>query len=131
VAKCSIFPADHVWNTPVQELPVNPSSAEYVAAIGPDSPLHPDFGSGLWEGRSGSRSCSSPAPDSRAGRIRVCGRVTRDRIIPPDAPIEGGSEDGDRHILMVDPAVCRLYELYSAYPQADGSGGLDRAPCST
>jgi hypothetical protein len=42
--------------------------------------------------------------------------------IPPDAPIEGGSDcDGDRHILIVDRDNCRLYEIYSAYPETDGS----------
>ena len=42
--------------------------------------------------------------------------------IPPNAPIEGGrSSGGDRHVLLVDRSRCRLYELYSAYPQDGGS----------
>jgi hypothetical protein len=42
--------------------------------------------------------------------------------IPPGAPIEGGSQsDGDRHVLVVEKDNCVLYELYSAYPQANGS----------
>ena len=42
--------------------------------------------------------------------------------IPPDAPIEGGpSSTGDRHVLVVDRDACRLWELYSAYPQNGGS----------
>jgi hypothetical protein len=42
--------------------------------------------------------------------------------VPPNPPIEGGpSSAGDRHILMVEPAECRLYELYSAYPNANGT----------
>jgi hypothetical protein len=42
--------------------------------------------------------------------------------IPLDAPIEGGPQsDGDRHILVIDRDNCILYELYSAYPQANGT----------
>jgi uncharacterized protein (TIGR03437 family) len=42
--------------------------------------------------------------------------------VPPNAPIEGGSSSsGDRHVLVVDHDNCVLYELYSAYPQSDGS----------
>jgi hypothetical protein len=38
-------------------------------------------------------------------------------------PIEGGPDaTGDRHALMVDPATCKLYELYDAhYHAGDGS----------
>ncbi len=42
--------------------------------------------------------------------------------IPPNAPIEGGAgSSGDRHVLVVDGGNCILYELFSAYPQPDGS----------
>src|SRR6202522_374108 len=41
---CEIFPPDNVWNTPIASLPVDPRSAQYIAAIGPGDPLHPDFG---------------------------------------------------------------------------------------
>ena len=42
--------------------------------------------------------------------------------IPPGAPIEGGSgSSGDRHVLVVQSGACKLYELYSAFPNADGS----------
>jgi hypothetical protein len=42
--------------------------------------------------------------------------------IPPDALIEGGPQStGDRHVLIVDKDSCMLHELYSAYPQANGT----------
>src|SRR5579871_2495695 len=47
---CSIFPADNIWNTPVDKLPVSPNSATYVNTIGASSPMHADFGSGLYNG---------------------------------------------------------------------------------
>ena len=41
--------------------------------------------------------------------------------IPPRVPVEGGrGGDGDRHVILVDRSRCRLYELFSAYPQDGG-----------
>ena len=42
--------------------------------------------------------------------------------IPRRVPIEGGrSSDGDRHVIVVDRARCRLYELFDAHPLAGGA----------
>jgi hypothetical protein len=42
--------------------------------------------------------------------------------IPSNAPIEGGaSSTGDRHVIVVQPSSGKLYELYDAHPNADGS----------
>jgi hypothetical protein len=42
--------------------------------------------------------------------------------VPKNAPVEGGrSSDGDRHVIMVDRAACKLYELYAAYPNNGGT----------
>ena len=42
--------------------------------------------------------------------------------VPANAPVEGGSSStGDRHVLLVDRDACRLWELYSAYPQSGGA----------
>jgi len=43
--------------------------------------------------------------------------------VPANAPIEGDPNpgSGDRHVLVLDNANCWLYELYSSYPNADGS----------
>ena len=50
IGGCFVFPADNIWNTPVDGMPVDPNSAAYVATIGSGKPLHPDFGSGLYQG---------------------------------------------------------------------------------
>src|SRR4051794_17424959 len=39
-----VFPADNAWNQDVSAAPVDPSSTAILARIGPDKPLHPDFG---------------------------------------------------------------------------------------
>ncbi|MDD5565046.1 MAG: hypothetical protein PHQ91_15140, partial [Thermoanaerobaculaceae bacterium] len=125
IAGCPIFPADNVWNARVDLLPVDPRSADYIATIGPDTGLHPDFGSGTWDGGP----IGIPYAVVPGGQPPVS--VTFDYAdesdpgpypVPADAPIEGGpASSGDRHVLLVDAGSCTLYELYAAYPQADGS----------
>ena len=42
--------------------------------------------------------------------------------IPRRVPIEGGrGSDGDRHVIVVDRARCRLYELFDAHPLDGGA----------
>ncbi|MGH8526965.1 MAG: hypothetical protein ACREXY_23000, partial [Gammaproteobacteria bacterium] len=42
---CTVFPADSIWNTRVDSLPVHPESATWVASMRAGSTnLHPDFG---------------------------------------------------------------------------------------
>ena len=50
IADCDVFPADNIWNTPIDDLPVDANSAAYIQTIGPARGLHPDFGAGLWDG---------------------------------------------------------------------------------
>lgn len=129
---CSIFPADNIWNTPVDKLPVSPNSATYVNTIGASSPMHADFGSGLYNGAPiGIPWITVPGTQPKYN-------VTFDYAdesdpgpyaIPLSAPIEGGSAStGDRHAIAIDTNNCILYELYSAYPQASswqaGSGAI-------
>jgi hypothetical protein len=45
---CQVLPANNIWNTPVDRLPVDPHSSAYISTIGANSAVHPDFGSGLW-----------------------------------------------------------------------------------
>ncbi len=119
-----LFPTDNPWNTPVDTLPVDPDSAAYLGSMGLDTGLHADFGT-VWDG----------APN---GIPYVCVSGTQAKVpvtfdyadesdpgpypIPADAPVEGGaSSDGDRHVLVLDVDHQMLYELYDAWPQADGS----------
>ena len=50
ISGCPIFPADNVWNAPVDTLPVDPNSSAYISTIGASTGVHPDFGAGLWDG---------------------------------------------------------------------------------
>ena len=132
VGNCLLFPADNIWNTPVDQLPVSASSSAWVGTIGTAKALHADFGSGLYDG----------GPIG-IPYIIVLGTQTKypstftytsesdpgPYAIPLNAPIEGGSQStGDRHALSIDSDNCILYELYAAYPQPAswiaGSGAI-------
>jgi len=125
VSACGLFPEDHIWNVPVTGLPVDPDSDAYVRSIGDEIGMHPDFGSGLWEG--GPIGIPYTEVDGATPRAQVTFDYADESDpgpypIPPQPPIEGGpGSDGDRHILLWDRGGCRLHELYAAYPQSDGS----------
>jgi hypothetical protein len=121
-----LLPADNPWNTPVDSLPLDANSADYIAHMNPTTGLHPDFGT-VWEG-------------ARIGIPYVVVPGTQPKVpisfyypdesdpgpypIPPDAPVEGAGgpyADGDRHMLVLDADNKRLYEVYDAHKQADGS----------
>lgn len=119
LAGCPIFPADNVWNTPVDKLPRDPRTAEYVASIGAEKPVHPDFG-GIY----GIPFMVIPPATPRVKTTFEYREESDagDYPVPRDAPVEGGGgPTGDRHVLLIDPARCLLYELFGAQRQADGS----------
>jgi hypothetical protein len=45
IAGCPVFPADNIWNVPIDKLPVDPPSKVYINTIGANLPLHADFAS--------------------------------------------------------------------------------------
>ena len=47
IERCPVFPADNVWNTPIDKLPKDVRSDAYIASIGPQSKMHPDFSANL------------------------------------------------------------------------------------
>lgn len=120
------FPSSSLWNTNIANAPVDPNSDAIINFIGSSTPLHPDFGSGLYDGQTigipyivvpgnqplvninytayGDESDPGPMP------------------IPFNAPIEGypNPGNGDRHVLVIDKGNCWLYELYSSYLQNPG-----------
>jgi hypothetical protein len=123
--KCRIFPANNHWNLRVDKLPVLPNSDAMVRGIGADDTLHPDFGSGLYEGRPIGIPYTTVSKSQKRVNVSFEYDDESDRgpyPIPRNAPIEGGaSSDGDRHVIVVDRDRCRLYELFAAYPQNGGA----------
>jgi hypothetical protein len=104
---------------------VHPQSAAWIASIGATAGLKADFGAGLWNG--GPIGIPYTTVPGAQARVPVSFTYAGESDpgpypIPADAPIEGGSSStGDRHVLVVDRDACRLWELYSAYPQNGGT----------
>jgi hypothetical protein len=113
-----VFPDDNPWNADVSALPVDPSSATLIASCGAQN-LHPDFGSvyGIPYVLAGAATPRRPvsfdyADESDAGPYPI----------PDGAPIEkGASSTGDRHVIVVDTAAWKLYELFDAHPLNGGT----------
>src|ERR1700687_717400 len=120
------FPIDNLWNQNIAGASVDPNSDAIIGFIGTTTPLHPDFGAGLYAGQTigipyivvsgsplvkinftayGSESDPGPMP------------------VPTNAPIEGYPHpgNGDRHVLVLDRDNCWLYELYGSYLLKNGN----------
>jgi hypothetical protein len=132
LGSCLVFPSsgappgapsaadESAWSQDVSAAPLDPRSRGYIAYIGAHGGdfLHPDFGSpraygfpytvvGRKQKRTKVR-FTAYGKESTHGPYRV----------PFEALVEGGQRsDGDRHVLTVDRARCRLYELYRAFPR--------------
>ena len=139
IGGCPTLPADNIWNVPVDNLPLDTNSSAYVNAMGASSKAHADFGQGVWP----------PGSDSPIGIPFVVVPSNQPPVainyqaygdesdpgpfpIPSNAPIEGGpNSDGDRHVLVVRQGECKLYELYRAFPQSNGSWDADSGAAYT
>jgi hypothetical protein len=141
LAPCTVFPAppaslsprapslatEAAWNQDVSKAPRDPRSRAYIAYINAhgDTHLHPDFGSprayGIPYAVVGPDQPRLPIHYTAYGEESDPGPFP----VPAKAPVEGGAgSDGDRHVLVVDRAACKLYELYRAFPRG-GKRGWD------
>jgi hypothetical protein len=121
---CQIFPANNPWNQRVDRLPVARNSGALIASIGLGAPVHPDFGSGVYAGGPIGIPITIATKHTRRVPVSFNYGSESDRgpyPIPRNAQIEGGpNAGGDRHVIVVDRANCKDYELFSAYPKAGG-----------
>jgi hypothetical protein len=121
---CPIFPATSAWNERVDSLPVAANSAQLIQSMGLSTGLHPDFGSGLWDG--GPIGIPFDVVSKKTPRFHVRFEYADESDkgpypIPKTVHIEGGrSSTGDRHALLLDKDSCRLYELFALYPKGSG-----------
>ena len=126
------FPDDNLWNKDISQSPVDAHSDRYIASIGTDAPLHPDFGPPYHGEPNGIPYVVVPGKQKR---VPVTFRYASDSDpgpypIPADAPIEGGpnAKEGDRHVLIIDRDNWMLYELFAAERKGNqwhaGSGAI-------
>jgi hypothetical protein len=122
--RCTIFPASNAWNQRVDTLPVAANSAQMIQSIGIGTGLHPDFGSGLYDGQPIGIPFDVVAKKTPRSRVTFDYADESDRKpypIPKAVHIEGGRRSsGDRHALLIDKDACRLYELFALYPTTAG-----------
>ena len=123
---CQIFPADNYWHADIRGLPVDPHSAQWLAAMGASTrKLHPDFGPSY-----GAQSApyGIPITVATAGHPRVPVKFDysdeSDQLGYPlgaDTAIEGGpTADGDRHAIVVTADTCELFETYDTHSTSSG-----------
>jgi hypothetical protein len=122
IGGCPVLPADNIWNTPVDTLPVLANSATMVTTIGASRGFHADFGAGMWDGGP----IGIPFVTVTGAQTKYPASFLYDDesdpgpyAVPLNAPIEGGpNATGDRHAIAIDTTNCILYELYRAFPGA-------------
>jgi hypothetical protein len=116
-----------LWSTNIANEPVDPNSANIIGYIGVSKTLHPDFGSGLYDGQSMGIpyqivSASQPLVNVVLGAY--AGQSDPGPMpIPANALIEGypAPANGDAHVLVLDKDNCFLYELYNSQYEKGGS----------
>lgn len=127
LAGLQVFPKDNPWNEDISARPVLKNSKEMIAGIGAGKPLAYNLDMAF---------ILAPANQPRVPvKIRLYPGESDPGPYPvPDgSPIEGwpldgrsldaaqaGTEDADRHLIVVDPAHCKLYEFYQG--RKTGSG---------
>jgi len=121
------FPASNAWNQDISAAAVDPNSDSYINFIGTTVPLHPDFGSGEYQGSFIGIPYS--IVDSSQAPVNILFNAYGDESdpgpmpIPANANIEGypNPGTGDRHVLVLDNNNCWLYELYGSSVNTDGT----------
>jgi hypothetical protein len=126
------FASDNLWNQDVSASPVDPNSTAIINFIGPTIGLHPDFGSGEYQGSN----IGIPYVVVAGTQAPVTVNFTAygdesdpgPMPIPGNAPIEGDpNPGGDRHVLVLDNSNCFLYELFNSVANSNGSWSADSA----
>jgi hypothetical protein len=127
LASLQVFPPDNPWNEDISKLPVLKNSAEIIATIGPEKSLayNLDMSFILVPGdqpKVEAKIVSYP-DESDPGPYPI----------PDNAPIENwpldgrtleaaqaGTENADRHLIVVDPVNRMLYEFYQGRKTSAG-----------
>src|SRR5690349_12398188 len=103
ISNCPSFPANNIWNTRVDSLPVHPSSGAWVSTIGLAAGLRIDDTMPI--------NLANAPPKVTVGNITTPKSDPNPYAIPAGAIVEPGA---DRHLVVVDTSACILYELYDA-----------------
>lgn len=137
---CPIFPANHIFNTAIDNLPVDPDSDAYITTIGTTRRVHLDLGTETDSTQSDyygipynvihggsftwpevayaaeSAIDESDCADAAHATKSPCPASPGALPVPSSPLVEGGinTTPGDHHMLIIDNDTCRLWELDSA-----------------
>jgi hypothetical protein len=114
------FPATDPWNTDVSQMPVAGNSQTLLAAMGLSSPLHPDFGA-PYQGQP--NGIPFNVIDSTGTPLSPITFNYADESDPGPYPIPVGAvvePPSDSHLLLIDPAKMKLWEVFGAAQSAGG-----------
>jgi hypothetical protein len=132
LASLQVFPAASPWRTDISQAPLDARSPAIISFLNETAaPLFTDFGSGLYDGApigipfvvvcadqpKVAITYRANANDGNYGSESDAGPFP----IPLTAPIEGNGT-GDSHVIAVDAANHKLYELYNASLASGGAG---------
>ncbi|HEY2011956.1 MAG TPA: hypothetical protein VGH38_00585 [Bryobacteraceae bacterium] len=112
---CQVFPANNIWNTAIDTMPVHPSSSQYVTSIGSGAGIRYDT--------------TMPVNIVPASQPLVPINITYPTESDPGPypyPANAQVEGGDLHVIVVDQ-TCWLYETYNSILQSNGSWNADSA----
>ncbi len=112
---CAVFPANNIWNTRIDSLPVDPKSATYINTIGISGPMHAAF--------SPSYGYPLTAVTGSQPKVNVAFKYATESDpgpypIPSNVSIQA---QGDAHAFIVDTTNCVLYELFQLGKGSNGA----------
>ncbi len=113
-----IFPANNIWNTKISNAPVHCGSDAFVSSLGGVSSKL-----SMW-----TQIPTTPVPGCQTSVAVSLGLYASESDpgpspIPPSAVVE---KNGDAHVIVVGRDTNKLYELYHAKIQPDGSWVADQ-----
>jgi hypothetical protein len=110
LAGMQIYPADHIWNVPVDKLPVDRMSATYIASAGSSAYLYvyPGFSLNIVDKNTPKNYIDFHYP-SDVGPYPI-----------PSAPLIE-TQSADHHLLVVQPDTNYFYQIFDAHKETDGT----------
>lgn len=114
LAGCQVFPANNIWNTPIDKMPVAANSTAYINAIGASHPLKAEFGT-----VAGFHYNTVLGSQPKVGISFVYASESNPGPYP--IPLNIWIEpSADGHAFVVDKANCILYELFALRKTSSG-----------
>ena len=115
---CNLFPGDSIFNTDISTLPVSSQSSTWMGNMTQSSNLHPDLGTVAQQ--YGMPVNLAPPPSSGLTPTFTYNsdsdHPAEGYPIDQSTLIEGGPgapSGSDRHALVINKSICKLYELFN------------------